>query len=283
MGEVQAAREALGAGLALVRTAWRDAWAPLLVSTAGWTALSAAGHTGLPPDSAAALAGTGLALVLLMTGPKLGALHRLAAGRDACDPACAAGLQWTAVETRLVATATALAAFAVLLALALGAAAAAALSADALLLAPLMLVGGAAVACVVGRLAVTLAADAAEPGPRFARGWLLTRGAGAAPAAVWLVTFAGPLAGVFAAQGALDALSTTGGRWGAAEAVAAGAVLAALMQFGLAPLNAGALAALRRAGIARERAAEAVDTPGALGDKARGPRPAASPPELVAP
>ena len=300
MGGAKEAREALGAGLALAGAAWRDAWAPLAVSAAGWTAVFAAGRIGMPPDSAAALAWTGLALLLLMAPSKLGALHRLAAGADARDPLGAGGLQWTAVEARLAATVTALAAFALILFAVGGVAAVALLTAlrpmgrtdfgplgplavGFVLVSPLLLAALVSMISAVGRLAVTLAADAAEPGARFARGWLLTRGAGAAPGAVWLLTSVLPVAGLLAAGTALDALGAGagGGRWSAPDAVLAGAVLAVLSQFGFAPLNAGALAQLRRAGLARE-APRAVDTAGALADKAVDARPAASPPELLA-
>ena len=297
------AREAIRAGLRLTRAAWRDAWAPLAVCSAGWTAVHVAGRAGLPPDSAAALAWTGLALVLLMTPPKLGALHRLAAGGQACDPPGPAGLQWTAVESRLAATATALTGGALLLLAGAGAAAVVLLAAlrplgrvDAgpfgplgvgfLLLAPAFLLAAAAAVSAVGRFAVTLAADAAEPRPRFARGWLLTRGAGAAPAAVWLVTTASPLAGLLALENMLDAFGGPASR-SIPAAVAVGGVLALLTQFGLAPLNAGALAQLRRTGLAREGApspldTRPVDTPGPLGDKAPSPLPAAPSPGLLA-
>ena len=299
--DASATRDALEAGLSLVRRAVHDAPAPLAVSAAGWTAVFVAGRGGLPPEAAAALAWTGLALVLLMAAPKLGALHRLAAGDAARDPPGPAGLQWTALEGRLAATATALAAAGAILFAALGGVAAAALAAlrppgrieagplgrldaGALLLSPALVAAALLAAGAVGRLCVTLAADAAEPRPRFARGWLLTRGAGAAPAAAWLLTFALPSAALLVLPAVLDALGVLGaggGRWALGEAVGTGAGLALATQFLAAPMNAGALAQLRRAGLAREAAAAAVDTPGPLGDKACAPRPAAPQTELL--
>ena len=287
MGGAEGVREALAAGLALVRRAWREAWAPLAVSAAGWTAVGVAARAALPEAAAHALAWTGLALVLLMAAPKLGALHRLAAGGEARDPVGDAGLQLTPLDGRLAATAVALAACAVLTFAAIGVAAGALpallrpLGAEAL--APPLLLAAAAAACVaVGRLCVTLAADAAEPSPRFARGWILTRGAGAAAGAVWLATCAAPLAGLLATQAALDGLGL-GARQPLAATLVAAAGAALSTQFVFAPLNAGALAQLRRAGLARAAVAEAVDTPGPLGDKAGRPPSAASPPEPLAP
>ena len=305
MGGTDEAREALRQGLSLARTAFRQAWAPPAVCTAGWTALFVAGRGGLPPEAAAALAWTGLALVLLMTPSKLGALHRLAARGEAPAPPGPAGLQATAVEARLTATAVALCALAVLMSAAFGTLAAAGLSAlrplgrvgagplaplslGFVLSLPALLLGVAAGLQGLGRLAVTLAADACEPGPRFARGWILTRGAGAAPALVLVASLVAPLAGLLALGGAIDALGSAGGppagRWSLPEALAAGALLAGLTQFVLAPMNAGALAHLRRTGLARAAAAQrTVDTPGPLGDKAPPAGSAAAPasPEIL--
>lgn len=307
MGGTAEAREALREGLALVQTAWCEAWAPLAVCTLGWTALFAAGRAALPPDAATALAWTGLALVLLMTPPKLGALHRLAARGEAPASAGPAGLQATALEARLTATSVALCALAVLTLAACAVAAAATLSVlrplgrveagplgplsvGSILSGPVLLAGLAAVVQALGRLAVTLAADACEPGPRFARGWLLTRGAGAAPGLVLTASFVAPLAGVLTLAGAFDALRphdllAGGGASAQLALVTVGAGLAGLTQFVLAPVNAGALARLRRDGIAREAAARgAVDTAGALGDKARpvaAPVAAAPSPEIL--
>ena len=299
MGGTEEACDALRDGLALVPLAVRDAWAPLAVCTAGWGALFVAAGADLPSDAATALAWTGLLLVLLMTPSKLGALHRLAARGEAPAPPGPAGLQASGVEARLTATAVALGALAVLVLAALGVAAMSALSAlrplgqvDAGPFGPvslgLLLSSPAWLLCLVaglqalGRLAVTLAADACEPGPRFARGWILTRGAGAAPALVLGASLVAPLAGLFAVAG------LTAGSKSTLAAIALDAMLAGLMQFGLAPLNAGALAHLRRTALAREAAGQAagqaaVDTPRALGDKTLpAGSVAAAPPEITA-
>lgn len=283
MGGLDEGWAAVRAGLALARTAWRRAWAPLGVCAAGWTAIFTACLADLPPDAATPLTWTGLGLVALMTPPKLGALHRLAAGADAADPPGPAGLQWTGVETRLTATLTAASG---LLLLTLGAGAVGAAAALNLLRPPespgvsLLLLPAAAAAALwlwaAGRLLATLPADAAEPAPRFARGWMLTRGAGAAPALVVLLTTVVPTAVVLAGPAMLGrVVGDAAGRWPTGTAVVVGAVLAGLTQGLAAPAHAGALALLHRRGLGREQAT--VDTSGPLGDKAASP---AAKPEL---
>lgn len=298
MGGAEEARGALREGLALARTAGRRAWAPLTVCSAGWTALFVAGGAGLPPAAAAALGWAGLALVLLMTPSKLGALHRLAARGEAPALPGPAGLQATMTEARLTATAVSLCALATLIAAACAVAGAALLpfataadrvaagpsATEVLLLSLLLVLAFAAGLQVMGRLAVTLPADACETGPRFARGWILTRGAGAAPALVLAASLAAPLGGLVALTAALDAFGSRAALGSLADSVVEGALIAGATQFLLAPLNAGALAALRRQGLARAAKAQAaVDTPGALGDKAPpvGPVAAAAPPEIL--
>ena len=292
------AREAVRDGLALAPLAARRAWLPLAISSLGWAALFVAGRADLPPAAASPLGWTGVALVVLMTAPKLGALHRLAAGAPATDGMGHGGLQWGRTEARLAADSVALATFTVVLLALVTLAAAAVLTAlrplgqvqagplgplgvGFLLVSPALLLALAVTADAVGRLMATLSADAVEQNARFARGWLLTRRAGAAPALVLLLTVLLPWAALLLLQGGLDGLdgpigAAAGGasRWSWPEAALAGGALAALSQFAFAPLNAGALRRLYVDGLAAEgepeiRADETpVDTSRALGDKA---------------
>lgn len=283
------AGRALSEGLRFAREAWRTAWAPLLICTVGATALLVADRIDLPPDAVAALGWSGLALLVLGWAPKLGALHRAAQGGEPAAGLGAGGLQLGRTEWRLLATAVALTGFAALTAGLLTVTVLVVLTAlrplgavevwpgmrlgvGFLLSSPLLALLLLAVLSVVGRLAVTLPADAVERSPRFARGWILTRGRALAPALVLLATTVLPLVALFGLQAMLDGLARaetgpwSAGRRPALDAVAAGVVLAGLSQFVFAPLSAGALASLHRMGLVREAEAEASLRPQAAND-----------------
>lgn len=252
-------RAALAHGARLPVTAARRAWAPLALTAFAQALVFAAPRA---PAVAAALGWTGLAVGLLAVGPKLGALHRLAQGAALADGLGPGGLQWGRAEGRLLATATALTGLAGVLAAALAAPALAWLGAGgaAPLLAAPLAAGALLAVLVLGRFAVTLAADAVEAGAPFARGWRLTRDRPLAPGLVLLAALVAPLAALAGTGAALDAALAAAGRaWTLAGALAAGGLLGGLAQFGGAPVLAGALARLHLGARARERGELADD------------------------
>ena len=285
--------EAASAGLDFARHAGRRAWAPLVLATLGQAAVFAAGRADLTPAAAQALGWSGAALSLAAAGPKLGALHR-AAGHAPAAPGAWAGLGWGTIEARLTATAVALAGLALVLVAGLGSVWVVLMTllqplgvvrlgvlgswaAGFLLLIPLLIAGLAAVATGLGRMMLTLPAEAVEAQPRFARGWELTREHGGGAAGwVALLTCAGPIAALLAIQGGLDAVAGPG-RWPLADVALAGGALAGLTQFVAAPVNAGALAHLygRRLakGAAGAGAGPAVAPPDAAGATPAAPEP----------
>lgn len=254
--------ESLATGARLARVAWRRAWAPLGVTAAGEALVLYAPRADLPPEAAASLGWTGLALMLLMLGPRLGALQRLAQGGRLAEGLGPGGLQWAAEETRLLATAVALTGLAgVLGGLVSVAALAAAQTQGPAAGAAVLAMGAIAAAAVLGRFAITLPADAAAPGARFARGWLLSRHRPLAPGLALLAGFAAPLLALGALQAGADAwLAAAGRTWTAAGALGGSALLAAMAQFAAAPLWAGALARLHASGLTRE-ALQSTDDP----------------------
>ncbi len=272
---------ALAAGARLPAVAARRAWAPLGLTAVAQALVFAAPRLPASGEAAVALGWTGLALGVLALGPKLGALQRLAQGGRLADGLGAGGLQWDRVEGRLLATAVALTGLAGAFAATLAAPALAWLGAggSAPLLAAPLGAGVLLALLALGRFAVTLAADAAEAGAPFARGWRLTRGRPLAPGLVLAAALLAPLAALAAAGAGMDgALAAAGRGWTLPGALGAGLLLGAAAQFGAAPWLAGALARLYLGALAREQSESSGDR-GAQASYTAAP----SPPDPAAP